>query len=91
MDDEIRGTEEDPQYARGVPGPHGKFTEQVKFYVDETAFMDLLKFCNARDMTPSQLMRAAAYCLLYGETPEQSLAERQREALAPLDGLVGTR
>lgn len=84
MDDEIRGTEDGTQFARGISGPAGKYTEPVKTHLDEKAFMDLLRLCNERGTTAGELLRGALYIVLYGTTPEQVAAERQRDLLKPL-------
>jgi hypothetical protein len=89
MDDEIRGTEDGTQFARGITGPAGKYTEPVKTHLDERAFMDLLRLCHDKNTTPGELLRGALYLVLYQTTPEQVAADRQRELLKPLADNLG--
>jgi hypothetical protein len=89
MQEETRGIEDDGQFARGITGPSGKYTEAVKTHLDERAFVDLLKLCNERGTTVGELLRGALYLVLYGTTPEQAAADRQRELLKPLADNLG--
>jgi hypothetical protein len=80
---------ETPAFARGLTGPLGKYTESVKTHLDEDTYVDLLKLCHSKNTTPAELIRAAVFLVLYDQTPEQMVAARQTELLAPLAERMG--
>jgi hypothetical protein len=89
MQEETRGIEDDGQFARGITGPSGKYTEPVKTHLDDKAFTDLLRLCHDKNTTVGELLRGAVYLVLYGTTPEQAAADRQRDLLKPLADNLG--
>ncbi|WPG35332.1 hypothetical protein [Variovorax sp. EBFNA2] len=68
--------DQEPAFARGIAGPLGKLTEDLKTKVDETTHKIFLQHCAASDTDTSTLLRDFVYMCSYGKTWRQMVAER---------------
>lgn len=65
--------------ARGMSGPYGKFTEEVKTSVDERTHVEWLRLCGSKDVTSSELLRDLVFLVVHGRTPAEIVSQGRRE------------
>lgn len=70
-----------PMYARGMSGPLGKFSAEVKTLLDPPTFELWQGLCSEAGITSSELLREFLYLLLHGKTPGEMSAEDRRAVL----------
>lgn len=67
--------------ARGMAGPYGKFTEEVKTSLDEHTLSQWLKLCAEREITSSELLRDLVYLVVHRSTPAELTSQDRRRLL----------
>lgn len=70
-----------PAFSRGMTGPYGKFTSEVKTLVDETTFNAWLRLCASKEVTSSEMLRDLVYIVVHSRTPAEIVAEDRRGML----------
>ncbi|HEY8360622.1 MAG TPA: hypothetical protein VIL30_24465 [Ramlibacter sp.] len=73
----------DPQAldARGMAGPFGKFTEEVKTHLDERTHYLWLQLAASKGVTSAELQRDLIYLVLHQRTPAEMAADDRRALL----------
>lgn len=66
----------EPAFARGIAGPLGKLTEDLKTKVDPLTHELFLQHCAMNGTSPSAMMRNFAYHVVHGKTWDVMVAER---------------
>ena len=66
----------EPAFARGIAGPLGKLTEDLKTKVDEATDQVFRQHCALSGTDPSTLLRDFVYLSCYGKTWRAMAAEK---------------
>ena len=78
-----------PAFARGMAGPNGKYSEEVKVHLDEPTHAQWLQLCNANDVTSSELLRDLIYLVVHGKTPAEVAANNRRGLFSSIGTVAG--
>lgn len=68
--------QDEPAFARGIAGPLGKLTEDLKTKVDESTDQVFRQHCSLNGTDPSTLLRDFVYLTCYGKTWRAMAAEK---------------
>lgn len=66
-------------FARGVTGPFGKFTEELKTHVDEHTLLLFLRWCAECDVKPGERLRDLVYLAVHGDDVHGIAAKTTRQ------------
>lgn len=84
--------QDEPAFARGIAGPLGKLTEDLKTKVDESTDKVFRQHCALNGTDPSTLLRDFVYLTCYGKTWRAMAAEKlihDEERIGALRRLTG--
>jgi len=84
--------DQEPAFARGIAGPLGKLTEDLKTKVDESTDKVFRQHCALSGTDPSTLLRDFVYLTCYGKTWRAMAAEKlihDEERIGALRKLAG--
>lgn len=68
--------DQEPAFARGIAGPLGKLTEDLKTKVDQTTDEVFRRHCALSNTDTATLLRDFIYLTCYGKTWRQMVAEK---------------
>lgn len=68
--------QDEPAFSRGIVGPLGKLTEDLKTKVDEATDQVFRQHCAMSATDPSTLLRDFVYLTCYGKTWRAMVAEK---------------
>lgn len=68
--------DQETAFARGIAGPLGKLTEDLKTKVDEATDKVFRRHCALSGTDPSTMLRDFVYLTSYGKTWRQMVAEK---------------
>lgn len=74
--DYLAGDDSAPMFARGIAGPLGKLTCDVKTKIDEVTHELWLQHCSQRGQDTAGVLRDCIYALVHGKTYRQMVVEK---------------
>lgn len=77
VQDELEAEDnESPVFSRGIAGPLGKLTHEIKSRIDEHTHTLFLQQCAMRSTDASSAVRDCVYALVHGKTYQQMVVEK---------------
>lgn len=77
-----------PSFSRGIAGPLGKLTREIKARIDEHTHTLFLQQCSMRGTDASSAVRDCVYALVHGKTYQQMVVEKVNHDAQRIDVLA---
>lgn len=77
-----------PYFSRGIAGPLGKLTQEVKSRIDEHTHSLFLQQCAMRGSDVSREVRNCVYALVHGKSYDQMVMEKVSHDMKRTEALV---